>query len=308
MTARHPLTRPATRRAFSLVELMIVIAILGLLVSIGVFVGSRVLYEQKVSQARATMQILTSVAEDFARVDPLRNKNRGATMETHFGGHPPYSLDDTVDFDDDNNRDFFADIRVVFHFYLANRQGSINNYVSELDPEPDANLDLWISILNFYGLTRQFAPDLLDTIPEDIVVDPPVEQPFLIEPDGRLGDSDEQAVDVQAIVDPWGVPYQYLVYAKLEPELDIGSGTSDPVWKVTEVIPVFMSYGAEPEKLAQALADPDRWIWSEDLPRPRANIDADGDLPSNATHDDAGWVRLRAFQAPYGFLPEQDGL
>ena len=294
MTNHRPPVHPTSRRAFSLVELMIVIAILGLLVGIGVFVGSRVRYEQKVSQARATMQILSSVAEDFAAADPLASRNRRLGGVACFGQFPGYPIPDDIPsaveprvsgFDELGFRDDITGLNNVLMMYLTgNPRASSNNWITNAG----GDLNRWQSILSFYTLAQLYAPTTLDLIPEDIVADPPTDDALLVDPDGNLNASDSRAVDVNGLVDPWGEPYQYLLYVKLEAEIDIGSGEEDPVWAVAEVMPVFMSFGAEPEKIDQALTDPDRWIWSEDLPQPYAKVNDLND-PSN---ENAGWIRL----------------
>lgn len=298
MTARHSPTHSTTRRAFSLVELMIVIAILGILFGIGVFVGSRVLYEQKVSQARSTMQILTSVAEDFAAADPLVSRHRrlgGVACFGQFPGYPiPAGLPSDLRFRDD-----ITELNEVLMMYLTGNPGrSTSGWITGAG----GDLTRWQSILSFYTLAQLYAPTALDLVPEDIVADPPTDDALLVDPDGNLNASDSRAVDVNGIVDPWGEPYQYMLYVKLEAEIDIGSGDEDPVWAVAEVMPVFMSFGAESEKIEPALADPDRWIWSEDLPQPYAAV-SDLNDPSN---DNAGWIRLvpADLSAVVGLIPQ----
>lgn len=319
----------ARRRAFTVVELLVVIGVIGLLLSIILAVSSGVLGQHKAQLTRTIMDSTLAAVESFEIKAPLAGQYG---RDSAFGNLPPYQLAYDKDSDHmtvqvkskppggfDNTslakrlaRDLFrpdeydsgtyevddADERLV----LASTELS----GQEAD-EARANDD--IRALYIYLATM--APDVLDQIPNRykrslIDVDESGLPSSLSNGEfiNVAGTEPTTRVPILGIVDAWDVPLDYVLYVKLEYKIERGDPSPD--WYVTDRKPALRSLGVT-EEVANADGDsPDTWIWSEPLPKPWADVARDGRLPSSPGQGDGGWVRLKAAGADYGWLPKYD--
>ena len=318
--------QPARRRAFTLIELLIVIGIIGILVTL-VVTGTRVISnQQRVALTKTLQQNLLSIIDDFAAADPLRS-----TYKDSFGPYPPYELDvpgganstfvgEYVEPErkpsGEQNRPDDALERLRRDFFNIALGDSLSNEDERLvvpevgDPLGDR-----------YSANRALAAYLGVYTGDRLSAFPPAQRKPLpiTTPSSEIRDfgeyintGDRREVDVRVPIlgfhDAWGVPFGYLLYVKVE----LQPSGADNVWRVTDRQPVLLSRGVEQKVIDAGPAPLDKWIWSSELPAPLANVDQNGNLPNpvSAQPKDGGWLRLVPFTGAtpeIGYLPEFDG-
>jgi hypothetical protein len=133
--------------------------------------------------------------------------------------------------------------------------------------------------------------------------------PEYVNPTGRgttAGSSG--AFDVRALLDGWGVPFDYLMYVKLERRANLAGKVT---WTVTERVPVLRSHGVAPDQIGSARDGASTWMFSRPLPDPVARV-VDGNSgqinTGSGTNDPraGGWVRAKAVGDNYAYLPAND--
>ena len=318
-----------SRRAFSLVELMVVIAVLGLLVTAITLIAGRTIYNQRKANTLAIMRNCTLAIEQFAQDDPLRAIYDRRDNPT-FGPYPPYTLagrnaDDTVRNVLDGGETFNT-LAARLHRDLGGGQGDVEDWVrlSGSDENDDARA--------FYIYLKVFSPGALSALPADRLkpLDP---QGEFVNPKGTGGDPRRQPnpnrrqsdwFDVFAVHDAWDVPLDYMLYVRVRPNPAVeayrraNAGIPDnvPTWLIVDRRPVFRSRGvkrdvyeswrasnaSDPAGRNTALSPPEKWIFSEPLPQPWAQVSDEGQLSSPTE----GWLRAVARGDDYKFRPDQD--
>jgi len=292
---------------FTLVELLVVVAIIGLLASIVVLVGSRVMYAQKVNYTKTIMSTVTMAIEQFAAENPLRTTYDRRNAAT-FGPYPPYMLatpgaqaplPNTVagTIEPYNQYSPGGGFRYVLADRLwrdLNGQGNVGDWVRVRAGSSDPN-ESNDDIRALYAYLKVYSPGAAGQIPDDAIK--PIPAPGKVEMVYVRGNQDPNgAVDVLGIHDAWGVPLDYFLYVKLD-----WDGES---WKVTDRVPVLRSRGVTLEEYQAELRgadepDPEKWIISEPFRAPAAcqqnssaysQLRMNGVLPAGAA-DVSGWVR-----------------
>lgn len=297
----------AAWRGFSLVELMVVIAVLGLLVTAITLIAGRTIYNQRKANTLAIMRNCTLALEQFAQEDPLRAIYDRRDSPT-FGPYPPYTLEGRVDTDTvrgllDGGATFNT-LAARLHRDLGQEQGSLSDWVqlNESDQNDDARA--------LYIYLKVFSPAAAGVLPQDRLKPLDPRSPEFVNPKGsggRPGGRDRRGqsdwIDVFAVHDAWDVPLDYLLYVKVarNPEHDIDSRR--PEWVIVDRRPVLRSRGIKRDAYEAGANDPQRWLFSEPLPQPWAEVDArDGRL----TGGTEGWLRAVAKDDDYKFRPDQD--
>lgn len=299
----------STRSAFTLTELLIVIAVLGLLISMIVTGVSIAIESQKRAYTQQILRTTTLAAERFAEDDPLRmvyNKRDGAT----FGPYPPYQLDraSVVNVRDNVARivsgltpdsslaatkaEKYLSIRFARDLLGDNsgRAPSLDE-VSITTPNAltgparrdDDNRAL-------YTYMRALTPDAIAQIPANAIqpltypkelidpLDQPPARPEFVNTGDIYAENPELSrTEILGIHDAWGVPLDYMLYVKIEWDVSVAA------YRVTERRPAFRSRGISREQYDLWLQDPARtnalynqpqnWLWSEPLPRPYLDIE-----------------------------------
>lgn len=300
-------------RAFTLIELLVVIAIIGLLIAAIAFAGGKVMYSQKVKATQNLMRNLDTAIDQFATEAPLGQiYNRQAdvgpdgTWDTDddivpsFGKYPPYTLEDcALAYVVEPTRVETLTNRLWWD--LGNGRNVEEDWVS-LVGEGDGNDD----IRALYTYLKVFTPGLLDQLPEDSLR-PLEEQPEFANSTGMGTVAGNSGVfDIFGIHDAWDVPMDYFLMVRMEwAMMPDGSGG----WRVAERVPVFRSRGISREKYdtlggAELANEQDSWIFSEPFRTPPMEIDSwtGDDLGTGSAA--AGWVRLKALNEDYPFVPE----
>jgi len=314
--------------AFTLVEIVVVVAVIGLLVALIAVAGTRLANSQKVNTTRNTMRLVHLAIDQFATEDPLRiaytpQRVGGTGAEPPFGPYPPYQVarrtlnpEYSVAWAVDPNPPVKAWKHTLWDRLwrdLGNFSGAPKNwvYVDDENPRDD--------IRALYAYLAVYTPGALGQIPDTVKkrlpdCPDPIREPEMVNPTGNgTLPGLPGAIDVLGIYDAWGVPLDYFLYVKLEFKVPPTGGTR--TWVVTDRIPVLRSRGISPEEAtlednAQRSPDPQRWIFSEKFPQPAVEADASGRLQSTSS----GWARARAGSGVnepdiwdnYGFVPAWD--
>jgi len=326
---RTALPRRAAR-GFSLVELLVVIAVIGLLIAAIVGIANVAVHNQKVRNTHAIMKNVTLAIDQFKEEDPLRLVYNGRNPT--FGPYPPYQLYRPAPSDPNS-------VAVALEFdppgplgnLLVNRFGRdfLNNdrpsaalvRIDTADRAQRTNDD----IRALYTYLKILMPSALAQVP-DSALKPLSSQYEFVNPTGDT--SNRQAEQrILGIHDAWGVPLDYLLYVKVEWGVRADGTTAV---KIMDRIHVLRSRGISREVYdvqqndLQAPRDPSNWIFSTDFPSPVCNRDnssfwADGVFDTSGTPAQIvarnGWARVVGIGPPptnredYGYVPdlERDG-
>lgn len=308
--------RPAARRGFTLIEVLIIIAVIGILVAALGLMGSHLLGSQKAQLTRSIIAGCEQAVTQFAEVNPLAGTyDRGRTT---FGPYPPYQLHGSNQgtvaavLEPIATRTANYNLKTRLARDIAEGNGNRVNLIQNDDRD---------DIRAFYAYLRTFTPDALAEVPGSAQKSLTDDAERILAPPGNSSQLD---VPILGIMDGWGVPLDYFLYVKLEPD----TSTSPIGWKVTSRTPVFRSRGIDRELYDAWLSNPgapppdtkDTWIFSADFPTPAfggASNNAQwnsGALPSTVSASTAGWARAlgvldpftsagREHPSAYGFVP-----
>lgn len=325
---RHP--------GFTIIELMVSIAIILLLIAAITAVASTAIRQQRISNTRQTMQNLEMAVSMFQTVDPLR----GVYGDDSFGGFPPYQLlrpTGTLPIGNPTpqyvgiategslrtlmrNADYTLSQRLYADLSGASMGIAPNSWVNDdfkslQGRGDDDNLAL-------YTYLRLWNEESIKLIPPGAVKPlSPARKPA-VNPSGSgpaYGTAGNTWVDTLAIHDAWGVPLDYMLAVKLEWSSARGA------FVVTERKPLFRSRGVERAIYDAAVkranggvvqTEPTSWIFSGELPRPWVKFAALNDPVAarngrlntslNPFYSANGWARAVADHEDYFFTPEQD--
>lgn len=333
-------------RAFTLIELLTAIVVIGILITLIATVASAAMRQQRVSYTDRVMQNTLLAIEQFATEFPLKNiygRNEIAT----FGPYPPYpypSADwppagETVPAIVEPRHQLVpmggqpfppgaAALPTRLATDLSGRfpPNPVSDYVN-FPNAGEGNDD----ILALMAYMQAYSPGVLRNIPEDRLKPlNPNGDPDVINPTGAGTDIGAQPGGIQDVLvvhDAWDVPLDYLLYVKLEwglvPDQSFLSDVM-PGYKVVDRRPALRSRGIRREIYdgirrgdRPAGADDQNWIWSNPLPRPWANVDGGGGIqaPGANLAENNGWTRLVGAnpdsddppgREDYGYLPSQD--
>jgi len=310
-----------TRRAFTIIELLVVIVVLAILVTLIVTVAGRAQYNQKVQNTRATMKNVELAIEQFATENPLRLLYDGKTNRT-FGPYPPYQVfGDTgqppppwtvaalLDGSGPGGRRGRLWHRLARDLGCPS-DGVRNNYRDwvQMDEGSDferANDDIralaaYLAVFS-PGAFAQIPPSALQPLVRD-PVNLPVGEFVSTSGTARSGQTGDPNIltarrQILGIHDAWGVPLDYFLYVRIE---FTSSG-----YRVMDRVPVLRSLGIEREAYNLLRkpgadprpSDPRKWIFSREMPAPYAGFFEDtgrhnaNEYPGTQAN---GWVRAVA--------------
>lgn len=360
-------TTPMRRAAFTLVELLVAVAIIALLIALITGVASRAIYQQKKSITDQTMAALTRAVEQFATANPLRSLYGRKDLET-FGAYPPYQLKLPGS---GASKDLCAPYLMEPDPPAPGVSGTSSaNLLSErltrdFGGKSGADPTQWVM---FYDDSVSGGAGAGQTIGHDDIrsliaymlvfdkrsldqVSPGAFKPLVKNQTDRInargtgfnppaGDALPDYQDVLVPHDGWGVPLDYMLYAKYEwkgfratsESLYPGSvGLFIKGYRVVDRKPAFRSRGVsreeydawiasatnktDPATRALPLKKPENWIFSDPLPKPWAQItdqdDAthtqrDGLIKSSLGSASNGWLRVVAKNDDYAYRPDLD--
>ncbi len=295
-----------------------VIAIIGLLITAIAVVGTRVMHSQRVKLTETIMKNTTMAIEQFTELNPLRGiyDRRG---EATFGKFPPYQLENDGAFGEMEVPGIVEPVSRPNPYQLRQRvyrdlsggeQTGINNWVgTDYGDQGSGDED----IRALYTYLKVYVPDALASVP-DTALKPLKDVPEFVNPTGAGTTAGTTGLmDVLGIHDAWGVPLDYMLYARIElrPDPDV---VDDTVYQAVDRIPALRSRGIEREvydvlKAEDALGTRrEEWMFSAELPQPRADKNSAG-LRENGVFqykhsEQSGWVRVKAANEDYGYLPD----
>lgn len=299
------------RGAFTLIELLIVIAVIGLLIGVIAVVGSKVMYGQKVRLTQTTMRAIKIAIDQFAAEDPLRsiyNKKGNAA----FGPYPPYTLAEPMS----GKVNYLVEAQGATGWdHLGVRLAADLSGDRSTPAEPGPYVDIEQGNRNddiraLYAYLAVYAKGELSQIPTTAIkrlpdrVGTPIE---MVNPAGTgtgSGAPVDGPVDILGFYDAWGVPMDYYLHVKLEYD------AIESKWRVTDRVPVLRSLGITKEEFdADPTAlDVEKWMFSEPFPTPAcpeayADTGVLNTPPSVSPQNPNGWVRAKAANETYKYLP-----
>lgn len=299
------------KRAFSIIELLVVVGVIGLLISAIVIVAGPAIHAQKSANTKQTMQTVLRAIDQFSAENPLRAIYDTKDAAT-FGSLPPYQLHryggsvnswetpsaaPGIDWMTRAVEDPLA-IGVPSYpagwqkYRLAQRlwrdigggTKKIDDWVrfgGTGDPQPnegDSNDDN----RGLVTYLKVFSPNLFNQIPQNALRPLNPKAPDLVDPRGSKiapGGKDATWVDIPGIHDAWGVPLDYFMYVKMEWTTPPGGV---PGFRVVERVPVLRSRGVDREIYDTAVrsarsgglivTDRARSIYSSPIGRPFAQL------------------------------------
>lgn len=299
---------PLCRRAFTLIEVLVVIVVMGVLIAAIGLVGSRVMNSHKIRITEATMKATRQAIDQFATQNPLGTIYKRRNAET-FGTYPPYQLA--------NRGSGVAWVLEPNHPLCPPSglpQTLANRVARDLSGQTAPVLNQWVGFVDdpntddiraLYTYLKVYAASELSQVP-NTAVKPLSPTGEYVNPAGK-GSDPNSALGVQGIYDAWGVPLMYFLYVKVEYGV-LPNGTVD--WRVTDRKPVLASRGISFEEYVEELKgtdplDPEKWIVSEPFPAPAAVLDDAQTGKLNASTKSGGWVRMKAagHEKDYTYVP-----
>lgn len=311
-----------TAQGFTLVELLVVIAVIGLLTAIVAWVASRAVGNQKIAATQSIMSNVALALDQFREENPLKSlyDKRGAAT---FGPFPPYQLDrpsaannsvaaivESVTVQPGGG---IGTLRHRFARDLLNDPAAAgNNQLISLNSNADVVANTHDDNRALFTYLRVHAASILSQVPPT-AIKPLGSAAEFVNPSGDSSLEDRR-VEVLGIHDAFGVPLDYLLYVKLDRGI-LADGNAG--FRVVDRVPVLRSRGVSREHFDSQMQafrqsnDPKflekaNWIWSPAFPSPAAKgVDGRGELTvSNSAS--GGWVRARALGESYGYVPDQD--
>jgi type II secretory pathway pseudopilin PulG len=306
-------------RAFTLIELIVVIGVLILLAGLIIGGASHALRIQRIAATRAILNNLTTAISQFQAEAPLATTYnvRGSTT---FGTLPPYMLAGarqanhvadliepsatTTNFNnrlgDRLTRDWGGTINDAPQ-YARIATETMNNSLLGRD---DDNRSLYIYLKTFSpGTISQVSDSYMKRL---VPADPQFRHDYF-NPKGEGVNlaQQEDVLDVLAFHDSWGVPLDYVMFAKLGWNARANGGQGE--YTIVERRGVIRSRGLDRESYdarvvsassnAQVQLHTSKEIWSEDLPQPFAFAQPGDPFATNGRITQtasrwAGWVRI----------------
>ncbi len=194
------------RSGFTLIELVVVVAIIALLISVLVKVGGNAVTSGRVSETRAVMETLNLAIEQFASEAPLKGisydaqGNVGLThiYQDRYGNNPP---DELEGFDQDEGITGLASLAATGRYFVNDP-----TTLEDVDFQDAENQDIKAMVLAI-KLYSPTAISILDKIPSRYKRTASDPDEYL----DRAGDGDLDPDDevLTYFVDTWGTPFQY---------------------------------------------------------------------------------------------------
>lgn len=310
--AGEPLPRviSASRAAFTMVELLVVIVIIILLTGLIAGVATKAIENQRITVTNNTMRMIDLAIQQFVADSPLGTYyNNRRTSRLSFGPYPPYRLalsDNSshvgwaVEPDPPGSGNVLAK---RLGRDLANvTGGAVSNYV-EIQSGGDDD------IRALYTYLRVYSPRALEQVPET-ARKPLRDQPEWVDvTGGTSSEGDNARAEVLGFYDAWGVPLDYFLNVRLEWGVRLDGSTG---LVVRDRVPVLRSHGVSREIFDEyertsdpSVLDAKKAIYSQPFPSPKANVDPDTGLFSGGTSGN-GWARAKAAGKKdyYKYIPQ----
>lgn len=322
-------------RAFTIVELLVAIAVIALLVTLIVSIATQALSTQKEANTRGIMRGVELAIDQFALENPLRNTYDAARSRT-FCPFPPYVLAGAP-----TSPDTVASLLEPDRQALPGSNGTLRERLTrDLGGNP-ASADSWVRTADPANLSSPhrlnddnralmaylaaFAPATLNQVPSSALKplapnDPALPLGEFLNTNGRANlNTDPGHRQILGVHDAWGVPLDYFLALRVEwsPESDR--------FRIVDRVPMLRSLGIEREVYDARFSakplpgDSKRWIFSREMAGPLAIVanPATGllDRTQSPRSRANGWVRAVAIgpadavyegRETYGYRPDLD--
>lgn len=252
-------TRPASdsashthRRAFTLVELIVVMAILAILLTLAVAVSTRVIESNREKLTFSHFHIIEAALDAFAHENPLSAWRSNARYEANYGPYPP-TANLVFLAADDGIANVHLRERLLGRrgssetslepFLLNWRPGEAQPEIQEVDHELDSSKALYFFLTNFSPAARA----LINSLPDDQLTN--ADNAAVV-----FAPGDPRNIQLLEIRDPWGKPILYINDRRDDfvnaPDGTRGSQQPDgqpdnPLVALNEGRPLLISHGSD---------------------------------------------------------------
>lgn len=307
-----PARRRAARFAFTMIELMVVVVILGILIAIVAGVSTRAVYARKVAATQTTMNLILAAIEEFKEKNPLRAVYDANTRRS-YGPYPPYPLRSVpamnnsvaLALDPETKSPGSAETRT-----LRARFG--RDLLNDSTPGSKVNLNFDQSADDdsraLYTYLRVFVPEAVDRIPAQFVKALPGSTGEYVQVTSD-GNNPNAKVDVMGFHDAWGVPIDYFLQVRVEWGADPATGVAG--LRVTDRQPVLRSrgmdkaaYDARVRSGNPLVADNQHWLFTSELSSPIARVDWESGAALTQSPDVDGFARVPGVLESYGYVKD----
>lgn len=306
--AGEPLPRviSASRAAFTMVELLVVIVIIILLTGLIAGVASKAIENQRITVTKNTMRTIDLAIQQFVADSPLGTYyNNRRTSRLSFGPYPPYQLDS----DDNPNHVGWAVEPNPASSLKVRLERDLTSLGSNGTAEIKIQTDSFDDIRSLYTYLRVFSPAGLSQVPDTARKPLRKKSEWVDVTGGTSSAGDNARAEVLGFYDAWGVPLDYFLNVRLEWGVRLDGSTG---LVVRDRVPVLRSHGVSREVFKEyertsdpSVLDAKKAIYSQPFPSPKANVDPDTGLFSGGTSGN-GWARAKAAGKKdyYKYIPQ----
>ena len=232
--------RNPRRRAFSLVEMLVVIGIIVIILSVVLLIGQGAINDAKVKHTRVMLEQLNTAISAYSQNNPFASIN---AVKKRYGPYPP---DELMAFDPASNPPGFVNVNLMpggIGQFVKVGVSPINDNLADANsyvPQGAVKALVW-------GLRSLPASrEIYDSIPDRFRETAPTNVEFFdINGNGSFDPLTDK--EVQYLVDGWGHPIEYFAIR----ELAMGEIPTSHAWVAQKLVqsnknlPVLVSYGLD---------------------------------------------------------------
>lgn len=246
---RNPQSAIRNGRAFSLVEMLVVIGIIGLLLSIVLIVGRGALNDAKVKDTRVMLSQLNSAIQSFADADPYKSVQRA---KVRYGPYPPDSIRCFEPTPATPSPDPYLLTGGGGRFAKIGASGPYtDDYDPAIPPDPNYIADSGIKTLVFFLRSQSASREIYDAIPDRFRVTVPAgdnagNEYFDFNNNAMFDPTIDK--EVQYLVDGWKHAIEYYSVRQLDPSENPPTSHAWVAQKLVQAnknLPVLVSYGLD---------------------------------------------------------------
>ncbi|MCH8969678.1 MAG: prepilin-type N-terminal cleavage/methylation domain-containing protein [Planctomycetes bacterium] len=231
--------RNPRRRAFSLVEMLVVIGIIVIILSVVLLIGQGAINNAKVSHTRVMLEQLNTAISAYSRNNPFASIN---AVKNRYGPYPP---DELMAFDPSSTTPGLGNINLMpggIGQFVKVGVSPINDDLGAGDYVPQGAVKALVWGLRSLPASRE----IYDSIPDRFRETAPTNVEFFdINGNGSFDPLTDK--EVQYLVDGWGHPIEYFAIR----ELAMGEIPTSHAWVAQKLVqsnknlPVLVSYGLD---------------------------------------------------------------
>ena len=226
-------------RAFSLVEMLVVIGIIVIILSVVLLVGQGVINDDRVKDTRVMLEQLNTAISVYSQNYPFPKMN---DVKKRYGPYPP---DELMAFDPGSNPPGFVNVNLmpggIGHFVKVG-VSPINDNLGDDDYVPQGAVKALVWSLRSLPASRE----IYDSIPDRFKETAPTDVEFFdVNGNGAFDPLTDK--EVQYVVDGWDHPIEYFAIR----EFAAGEVPTSHAWVAQKLVqsnknlPVLVSYGLD---------------------------------------------------------------